>query len=91
VLLDHGGQEGPVSPNQLDCGIGMFTLLDAYGPGAKELVRLSSAPDFYFDPQQGEPAPASFVDDNSLESSRLFGQGAELRVAKTVVASHSTK
>ena len=57
----------------------MFTLLDAAESG-KGLVRLSSEENFYFDPSKMNPYPLSFVDEQSLESSRLFGQGAKLEV-----------
>jgi hypothetical protein len=85
MLIDHGGVDTPVSLRQLDCGMGMFTLLDAYGPSDKALVRISSAPDSYFDPILGEPTPARFLDDRSLPSNRLFGQGAEMQVRSYVV------
>jgi hypothetical protein len=80
MLLDHGGTEEPFSPNQLDCGMGMFTLLDGHGPQHEGLVQLSSTPNFYFNPEVGEPTPETFVDPTSAESSRLFGQGAALEV-----------
>jgi len=79
MILDHGGEEELVKPNQLVAGLGMFTLLDAY-ENRKGLVRLSSEEDFYFDPLKGEPNPIDFIDEQSLESNRLFGQGAELSV-----------
>ena len=80
MLLDHGGTEESFSPNQLDCGMGMFTLLDGHGPQNEGLVQLSSTPGFYFNPALGEPTPETFVDTASAESSRLFGQGAALEV-----------
>lgn len=89
MTLDHGGTEETVIPNQLDCGMGMFTLLDGYLPSKKALVRLSTAPDFYFDTPRGEPTPQTFVDETSQDSSRLFGQGAELRMRQYVVSSRS--
>lgn len=85
MVLDHGGTEELFSPNQLNCGMGMFTLLDAHGPQNVGLVQLSSLPDFYFNPLLGEPNPESFVDPASAESSRLFGQGAALRVRNASV------
>lgn len=86
MTLDHGGNEEIVSPNQLDCGIGMFTLLDAYRPSDIGLVRLSDSPNFYFDPVHGQPTPDTFVDDDSLASNRLFGQGAAIHVVKSAVS-----
>ena len=90
MTLDHGGDEEVVSPRQLDCGMGQFSLLDAHLPSGTGLVRLSDAPGFYFDPEVGPPAPERFVDDRSLLSNRLFGQGAELLVRRYVVSSLPT-
>lgn len=88
LTIDHGGAEETVEPRQLDFGMGMFTLLDGDLPSGKAPVRLSNAQDFYFDPSEGEPVPQTFVDDESRESSRLFGQGAELLVRRFVVESY---
>lgn len=89
MVLDNGGVEMPARPRQLDCGMGMFTLLDGSAPGGPDfgLVRLSSADPFYFDPARGEPVPQTFLDDESLESNRLFGQGASMAMARYVVSS----
>ena len=76
---------------QLACGMGMFTLLDADQPSGTALVRLSSVSGFYFDPAVGEPTPQTFLDDESLAGNRLFGQGAEIRVLKYVVSSRRTE
>jgi hypothetical protein len=67
--------------------MGHFTLLDAHRPTDVGLVRLSSAPDFYYDPDLGEPNPETFIDEESLEENRLFGQGAETRVKHLIVSS----
>jgi hypothetical protein len=91
MTLDHGGVEEIVSPNQLNCGMGLFTLLDAALPSGQALVRLSAAPNFYFEPAIGEPTAETFVDESSLPGSRLFGQGAELRMKKYVVESRVPK
>jgi hypothetical protein len=84
MLLDHGGVDTLFSPNQLDCGMGMFTLLDGHAPqgdaAGSGLVQLSTVPGFYFDPAVGEPEPETWVDAASLASSRLWGEGAELWV-----------
>jgi hypothetical protein len=80
MLLDHGGVEQAFSPNQLDCGMGMFTLLDAHGPGNQGLVRLSSDANFYYNPIVGEPTMETFMDGQSLQANRIFGQGAALQV-----------
>jgi len=94
MVLDHGGTETLVQPRQLACGMGMFTLLDASRPGqsgpaptADGLVRLSTAPNFYFHTGLGQPNPQTFADPGSLPSSRLFGQGAELNARSLVVSS----
>lgn len=87
MTIDHGGIEATVSPNQLNCGMGMFTLLDGHKPSNIGLVRLSSLPNFYFNPKVGAPEAEMFVDNDSLPSNRLFGQGAELRIRKYVVSS----
>lgn len=79
LILDHGGEEQLVKPDQLVAGLGLFSLLDAAENG-KGLVKLSNEENFYFDPIKGEPNPISFVDPISLESNRLFGQGAKLQV-----------
>lgn len=87
MTLDHGGQEYDVSPRQLDCGMGTFTLLDAYRPTDVGLVKISDAPNFYFDPSVGQPTPEPFYDTQSLPQSRLFGQGATLDIKRYVVSS----
>lgn len=89
LTLDHGGVETLVTPRQLNFGMGMFSLLDGSLPGHSEpgLVRLSNASSFYFSPMLGEPIAQSFLDDESLCSHRLFGQGAEMRMSRYVVSS----
>lgn len=89
MLLDHGGVDTTFSPNQLDCGMGMFTLLDGHAPQGdatgKGLVQLSSLPGFYFNPAVGAPASETFVDPSSQASNRLWGEGAELSVRVATV------
>ena len=89
MLLDHGGTDTAFSPNQLDCGMGMFTLLDGHAPQGdatgKGLVQLSSLPGFYFNPAVGAPTSETFVDPSSQASSRLWGEGAELSVRVATV------
>ncbi|MGH3932137.1 MAG: DUF6081 family protein [Pseudonocardiaceae bacterium] len=87
LLLDHGGEETSVQPRQLNCGMGMLSILDGELPGQSALVRLSSADGFYFDPPTGEPDPQTFLDGESLESNRLFGQGAGMSMSRYVVSS----
>lgn len=91
MTIDHGGVEEDVEPRQLDFGMGLFTLLDGRLPSGEALVRLSSAPDFYFDPAAATPTPLTFVDEESDPGSRLFGQGAELRVRRFAVQSRRTR
>jgi hypothetical protein len=87
MIIDHGGEEQPVTLNQLACGMGMFTLLDAATPWGAGLVRLSSAPDFYFHPQNSSWGQW-FADESSAQGSRLFGQGAQLHVGSYAVRSY---
>ncbi|MEJ7733293.1 MAG: DUF6081 family protein, partial [Polyangiaceae bacterium] len=87
MTIDHGGVEELVVPNQIDCGMGLFTLLDGHLPSEEGLVRLSSSPDFYFDPEVGQPTPQTFIDDESLEENRIWGQGAKIEVKRYVVSS----
>lgn len=87
MTLDHGGVEGLVSPRQLDCGMGTFTLLDAYRPTQIGLVQVGDGPIKYYDPSVGEPTPESFVFTQSTASNRLFGQGASLHEHRVVVSS----
>jgi hypothetical protein len=89
MIIDHGGIEELVKPDQLVGGIGMFTLLDAFEDG-KGLVKLSTAENFYFHPITRQ-TPLSFVDEQSLDSSRLFGQGARLNVKQVDVVYKPSK
>ncbi len=88
MTIDHGGEEREVSLEQLNMGFGLFSLLDGRLPSGSALCRLSSAPDFYFDPARGAPHAQRFADEHSRRESRLFGQGAELVARDVVVASH---
>lgn len=90
MTLDHGGEDTLVDVRQLACGMGLFTILDGALPGMAPLVRLSNAADFYFAPDVGHPTPVTFVDEQSETTSRLFGQGASLRVWHTLVSSLPT-
>ncbi|HLL05625.1 MAG TPA: DUF6081 family protein [Myxococcaceae bacterium] len=87
MLIDHGGTEQLVRMNQLNCGMGMFSLLDAASGSTPGLVRLSSTADFYYQPQVGAPQALTFVDEASQQGSRLFGQGATFHVGTYSVAS----
>lgn len=87
LTLDHGGVESVVSPRQLDCGMGTFTLLDAYRPTDIGLVKIGDGAIRYFNPDYGAPVLSPFVDPESKASNRLFGQGALLREKRVVVSS----
>lgn len=87
MLLDRGGANRVISPAQLDCGMGMFTFLDGYGPLNRALTQIDEDEGTYFHPLLGEPHPVKFLDPNGLEGSRLFGQGAEMHVDSYVVQS----
>lgn len=85
LTIHHGGDE-PINDivlNQMNCGMGTFTLLDGHLPSQTALVRLSNIPGFYLNPDTN--APQTFVDESSLSSSRLFGQGVEMNVSKYIV------
>jgi Family of unknown function (DUF6081) len=85
LLLDHGGTEQSFVPTQLDCGMGLFSLLDGHGAQNKGLVQLSAMPNFYFNPTVGAPTPEVFVDSQSRPAGRLFGQGAILTARRPSV------
>jgi hypothetical protein len=85
MLIDHGGTEQDISPDQIAPGFGTFTLLDAQQDGTG-LVRLSNAPGSYFDTDAGEPTPGRFLDDQSLDTNRLWGEGALLQARQLMVS-----
>jgi hypothetical protein len=67
-IIDHGGTEQLAAPRQLNCGMALFTLLDAgLPPSGAGLVFL--APPYTF--------PTAFVG-----GPNLFGQGAEMHVSR---------
>ncbi|PYC83789.1 hypothetical protein C7C46_08565 [Streptomyces tateyamensis] len=80
MLLDHGGTEQQVFPRQLNCGVGMFTLLDGAGSDGRGLVQLDSSPNYYYSTQQGRPTAQTFADPGSQPQDRLWGQGVDLTV-----------
>jgi hypothetical protein len=86
LTLDEGGALAVVEPRQLSFGMGMLTLMDGSWPTGRGLVRLSRGTT-YFDPGVGEPKEQTFVDEENLGTSRLFGQGAELSVSDYTVTS----
>jgi hypothetical protein len=65
--------------------MGLFTLMDGHGAQNKGLAQLSASSNFYFNPTLGAPTPEVFVDQRSLEASRLFGQGAILTARRPSV------
>lgn len=87
MLLDRGGEDAIVSPDQLDCGMGTFTFIDGYGPTDRGLAQIDADAGAYFHPIDGEPALMSFVDPIGSPGSRLFGQGALMEVERYIVES----
>ncbi|HYH97066.1 DUF6081 family protein [Hyalangium sp.] len=86
LITDHGGQEEDVEIRQLNGGMGMFTLLDAFQDG-RGLVRLTGKPGYYVLPSTQDAAGSGFVDEKSQLSHRVFGQGAEFRLRQFVISS----
>jgi hypothetical protein len=87
ATLDEGGEETLVRPRQLNPGLGLLSLLDASWPTGRGLVRLSSrAHTTYYSPAKGQPVEEEFVDEESREEYRLFGQGASLTLGPLTVA-----
>ena len=78
MALDVGGEEQTVRLDQLECGLGMFTLMDASFNGGPGLIDLAGFP-FFFCTARGEPHPLQYLDGDSLQANRLFGQGARVR------------
>jgi hypothetical protein len=89
MILDHGGTEEDVVCRQRDVGLGMFTLLDAGNPAQTALVQLSNTPDLYYSTTSGSPTPQTFFDPLSPPASRVWGEGAEIRVRKVRVSSQA--
>ncbi|ONI76447.1 hypothetical protein ALI144C_36695 [Actinosynnema sp. ALI-1.44] len=89
MMIDYGGVENLVEPRQLNCGMGMFSVLDGAQPGipGSGLVRLANDSSLYFDPVSGHPVQQVFHDERSLPEHRLFGQGASFTMRSLVVSS----
>lgn len=85
MFLDVGGDEDVVTLNQLGCGLGMFTIMDGCLNGSPGLVDLAGFP-MCFDPLKGAPENLMFFDCDSRDTSRLFGQGAEVTCQAFTVA-----
>lgn len=85
MAIDVGGEDQVVQLNQLECGLGMFSLMDASIGGGPGLIDLYGYP-MFFDTLRGEPTPLDYVDRESRESSRLFGQGAQVRCRSFAVS-----
>jgi hypothetical protein len=92
VVIDRGGTEQDASLlRQLVCGIGTFTLLDAYNREAKQaLVRLVDSPSAYYHSPENASAPPTFFDETSKRPNRLFGQGATLHVRNVIISNEPT-
>lgn len=78
LLLDHGGVEEDVLPTQLDCGMGLFTLLDGNYPNQQGLVQLST---------QTPYVNLGFLKTTFDKKNYLWGQGASLSVRAYKVTS----
>lgn len=82
LILDHGGIDTTVDPLGFQVGFGLFTLLDMADPNNptvnEGLVKISDLPGFY-------AYPTNFVDELSLDGSRLWGQGAQISLYKLKV------
>lgn len=76
MLVDQGGEEEDAVPPALNVGLGLISLLDGAVDGTA-LVNLTGAENYY-DPRVGAPEKVAFVDPESKDGSRLFGQGADL-------------
>jgi hypothetical protein len=85
MVIDVGGEDQIIPLNQLVCGLGMFTLMDASIGGGPGLVDLYGYPQF-FNTARGEPYPLNYIDPDSRETNRLFGQGAQIRCEGFAVA-----
>jgi hypothetical protein len=82
MIIDHGGVDEIVKPTSFNHGFGCFTLLDALDPWDSNnfnsgLLELSYSPGATY----VLPENWNFEDDDDIDL-RLFGQGAEIRVAK---------
>ena len=101
LVLDLAGVEQEAFPVTIQAGFGTFSLLDAYSactkticngvlrkcPRSKKdqgLVKLVTTPNFYFFP--GTNKPATFVSDGVNPETRIFGQGAQLKLCSLSVS-----
>jgi hypothetical protein len=92
ATLDEGGEETEIRPRQLNPGMGLLSLLDASWPTGRGLVRLSGRQHTtYYRPGVGAPHEESFVDEESTDAGRLFGQGAALRLGSYHVSSRPVR
>jgi hypothetical protein len=98
TIIDRGGTTTqPYRLDQLNVGLGLFTVLDAFdynnpngtpSVNCEALVRLNDQPNYYFCPNTNNPA--SFFSNDSPEKDRLFGQGAQMKVQCVVVTTSPT-
>lgn len=91
TILDHGGPSIEVSPRIVQCGFGLFTLLDMTDPvdstDDKGLVQLGSPNGIYPNSQYvnpkkatlfGEPDVIDFI--TTTNTNKLFGQGFQMKI-----------
>eukprot|EP01132_Coremiostelium_polycephalum_P011389 gene11389-13948_t len=104
--IDRGGVEEDIFPNEVQCGGGSFTLLDAVSPcydlvgTAKDvcstalntsgLVQLNPDKTGYFNPRNNQEH-VKFFDDKSLDSNRVFGSGGIMDLKSMKVFTTSRK
>lgn len=76
MTIDNGGIPKEIHVSQLNAGLGIFTLMDGSidGQGLIDLV----GDDSYYNPTEGFPTRANFLDQQSKKENRLFGQGVKL-------------
>jgi hypothetical protein len=81
TIIFHSGTPQLAAPRQLNCGMALFTLLDAgLPPSGQGLIELADPYSF----------PSSFVfPTGSPDPPKLFGQGAEMQVSRFEVDSSS--
>lgn len=75
MFIDAGGEDQIVCLDRITCGLGMFTVMDGTLDGRKALVNLSGTNDGYC---LGTKEVLTYVDAESRQTNRLFGQGAKM-------------
>lgn len=79
--IDRGGADEDVKLRQFACGIGAFTLLDGYEKTLqKGLVKLNPADGYYQNPKNPKKT-LEWIDEESKDGSRIWGQGVEAKIS----------